>query len=59
MSNTAKSITSKIIFPFEPYPQQLELMKSINECIDQAAVGCFESPTGTGYTDFVIILLFS
>jgi chromosome transmission fidelity protein 1 len=37
-----------IPFPFPPYPQQRDLMKSIRLCIESSSVGCFESPTGTG-----------
>jgi chromosome transmission fidelity protein 1 len=37
-----------IPFPFPPYPQQRDLMKSIRHCIESSSVGCFESPTGTG-----------
>lgn len=37
-----------IPFPFPPYPQQRDLMKSMMHCIESSSVGCFESPTGTG-----------
>ncbi|XP_046462730.1 ATP-dependent DNA helicase DDX11-like [Daphnia pulex] len=35
-------------FPFEPYPIQLDFMKSLYKCIEQGKLGIFESPTGTG-----------
>ncbi len=35
-------------FPYTPYPQQLQLMKAIHDCIENRNIGCFESPTGTG-----------
>lgn len=38
----------EIPFPFLPYPQQSDLMKSIRHCIESSSLGCFESPTGTG-----------
>lgn len=34
-------------FPFEPYPIQLDFMKSLYKCIEQGKLGIFESPTGT------------
>ena len=37
-----------IPFPFPPYPQQRDLMKSISLCTESSFVGCFESPTDTG-----------
>ena len=37
-----------IPFPYEPYPQQRDLMLSIYDSISQKRSGCFESPTGTG-----------
>ena len=38
----------KYSFPYEPYEEQRKLMRAIHECISSSAVGCFESPTGTG-----------
>lgn len=35
-------------FPYPPYPIQLDLMRSLNKCIDDKKTGIFESPTGTG-----------
>eukprot|EP01039_Chlorochromonas_danica_P003214 gene3214-3520_t len=46
-------------FPFPPYPQQKALMRAIFNCIDQKAVGCLESPTGTGKTLSMICASFS
>lgn len=43
-----------IMFPFEPYPQQQELMNAIFESIEGSRSGCFESPTGTGKSLSVI-----
>ena len=40
----------QVSFPFEPYPQQVEFMKSLIECIDGAGNALLESPTGTGKT---------
>jgi chromosome transmission fidelity protein 1 len=37
-----------IPFPFEPYPQQRELMGKLFDCFEEGKVGLFESPTGTG-----------
>lgn len=39
---------STIPFPYDPYPQQHDLMQSIYDTICQGRSGCFESPTGTG-----------
>jgi chromosome transmission fidelity protein 1 len=47
-------MADKIPFPFEPYPQQRDLMKSIFNCVETSSVGCFESPTGTGKSLSVI-----
>lgn len=36
-------------FPYsKPYPQQLELMRSVYQTLEQNRCGLFESPTGTG-----------
>ena len=48
-----------IPFPFEPYPQQRDLMRSIYDCIEKSSVGCFESPTGTGKSLSVICAVMS
>ena len=47
-------MSDPISFPFEPYPQQRDLMRSLYECIEKSSVGCFESPTGTGKSLSVI-----
>jgi chromosome transmission fidelity protein 1 len=47
-------MTEEISFPFKPYPQQRDLMKSIYNCVEASSVGCFESPTGTGKSLSVI-----
>ena len=47
-------MSDPISFPFEPYPQQRDLMRSIYDCIEKSSVGCFESPTGTGKSLSVI-----
>ena len=43
-----------IPFPFDPYPQQRDLMNAIYETIEASSSGCFESPTGTGKSLSVI-----
>ena len=50
MSKNEGSLGHPYNFPFTPYPQQVQLMANISECIQSSAVGCFESPTGTGKT---------
>jgi chromosome transmission fidelity protein 1 len=47
-------MAEEISFPFQPYPQQRDLMKSIYHCVEASSVGCFESPTGTGKSLSVI-----
>lgn len=39
-----------MLFPFEPYPQQVDYITSMIQCIDGAKNGLLESPTGTGKT---------
>ncbi|KAG5473918.1 hypothetical protein LSCM1_04554 [Leishmania martiniquensis] len=39
-----------VSFPFDPYPTQLEFMRSVVECLQQGLNGLLESPTGTGKT---------
>lgn len=43
-----------IPFPYEPYPQQTNLMRAIYDTIAASKSGCFESPTGTGKSLSVI-----
>lgn len=47
-------MVEEIPFPFKPYPQQRDLMRSIYDCVEASSVGCFESPTGTGKSLSVI-----
>ncbi|GMS89069.1 hypothetical protein PENTCL1PPCAC_11244, partial [Pristionchus entomophagus] len=35
-------------FPYPPYPIQLDLMRSLDKCLEEKKTGIFESPTGTG-----------
>jgi len=44
-------------FPYTPYPTQLRLMESLQQCIRDGKVGVFESPTGTGKTLSLICAL--
>ncbi|RYG59961.1 hypothetical protein EON64_19715 [archaeon] len=46
-------------FPFLPYPQQLQLMGAITECIETGKVGILESPTGSGKTLSTICATFT
>ncbi|KAG5497456.1 hypothetical protein JIQ42_03942 [Leishmania sp. Namibia] len=39
-----------VSFPFDPYPAQVEFMRSVVECLQQGFNGLLESPTGTGKT---------
>ena len=32
--------------PYDPYPQQLLLMRAVYDCLERGGVGVFESPTG-------------
>jgi chromosome transmission fidelity protein 1 len=44
----------RYLFPFEPYPEQDQLMNAIYDCLQRGSIGCFESPTGTGKSLSVI-----
>ena len=46
--------TFEIPFPYEPYPQQKNLMRALHAAISASKSGCFESPTGTGKSLSVI-----
>ncbi|CBZ36002.1 helicase, putative [Leishmania donovani] len=39
-----------VSFPFEPYPAQVEFMRSVVKCLQHGFNGLLESPTGTGKT---------
>ncbi|KAG5499419.1 hypothetical protein JKF63_07982 [Porcisia hertigi] len=39
-----------VSFPFDPYPAQVEFMRSVVECLQNGFNGLLESPTGTGKT---------
>nr|CAJ2477240.1 unnamed protein product [Leishmania braziliensis] len=39
-----------VSFPFDPYPAQVEFMRSVVECLQHGFNGLLESPTGTGKT---------
>ncbi|CAK9814513.1 ATP-dependent DNA helicase DDX11 [Anthophora plagiata] len=41
-------------FPFPPYPIQNQFMKELYECLKNAKLGIFESPTGTGKSMSII-----
>lgn len=46
--------TEEFPFPFLPYPIQNEFMKKLYECLENANLGIFESPTGTGKSMSII-----
>ncbi|CBZ23762.1 putative helicase [Leishmania mexicana MHOM/GT/2001/U1103] len=39
-----------VSFPFDPYPAQVEFMRSVVKCLQHGFNGLLESPTGTGKT---------
>lgn len=39
-----------VMFPFEPYPCQIDYMNKVIEALDKSANALLESPTGTGKT---------
>ncbi|GET90563.1 helicase, putative [Leishmania tarentolae] len=39
-----------VSFPFDPYPAQVEFMRSVVKCLQDGFNGLLESPTGTGKT---------
>ncbi|KZC13018.1 ATP-dependent RNA helicase CHL1, partial [Dufourea novaeangliae] len=41
-------------FPFPPYPIQNQFMKELYKCLENANLGIFESPTGTGKSMSII-----
>lgn len=40
----------QVLFPFEPYPQQVEFMEGLLQTLEGAENALLESPTGTGKT---------
>ena len=46
--------TEEFPFPFLPYPIQNEFMKKLYDCLENANLGIFESPTGTGKSMSII-----
>ena len=41
-------------FPFPPYSIQIQFMKELYKCLENAQLGIFESPTGTGKSMSII-----
>lgn len=50
---------SNTFFPYEPYPEQLEIVRNIQEAIKNREHSLIESPTGTGKTLCLLIGVFS
>ncbi|CAL7940588.1 unnamed protein product [Xylocopa violacea] len=46
--------TEEFPFPFPPYPIQNQFMKELYKCLENAKLGIFESPTGTGKSMSII-----
>ncbi|XP_076364915.1 ATP-dependent DNA helicase DDX11 [Tachypleus tridentatus] len=46
--NTGINKTVTFPFPFEPYAVQKDFMSKLYETLEEAKIGIFESPTGTG-----------
>lgn len=46
--------TEEFPFPFPPYSIQNEFMKALYKCLENANLGIFESPTGTGKSMSII-----
>lgn len=46
---------SNVFFPFQPYPQQISIVRTIQEAIKNKQNALIESPTGTGKTLCLLI----
>ncbi|XP_034176397.1 ATP-dependent DNA helicase DDX11 [Osmia lignaria lignaria] len=46
--------TEEFPFPFSPYSIQVQFMKELYNCLENAKLGIFESPTGTGKSMSII-----
>nr|XP_003700633.1 PREDICTED: probable ATP-dependent RNA helicase DDX11 [Megachile rotundata] len=46
--------TEEFPFPFPPYSIQVQFMKELYNCLENAKLGIFESPTGTGKSMSII-----